>query len=434
MPSPPRHPRRADADLRPYPVGLMLSGRDVVVVGGGQVAQRRIPALLATGAHVTLVSPQVRPALEGMVLAGELTWQCRGYAAGDLAGAWYAIAATDDPATNASVVAEAESRRIFCVRADDATGGSARTPASGHHDRLTVAVLADRDPRRSAGVRDAIVEGLRNGDLAARRHREHAPGVVLVGGGPGDPELITLAGRRALAEADVVVVDRLAPRELLSELPPQIEIVDVAKLPRGRAARQDDINALLVNRAHAGQRVVRLKGGDPFVFGRGYEEVQACADAGVPCRVIPGLTSAVSVPGLAGVPVTHRGVAHEFTVVSGHVPPGDPSSLVDWAALARLRGTLVLLMAMDNLADIASTLVCHGRGRDTPVAVVQDGSMPAERRLTATLADVAERVAVKGIGAPAIIVVGDVVAAAGAATDRDAAAKVSAARGVAWPG
>jgi uroporphyrin-III C-methyltransferase / precorrin-2 dehydrogenase / sirohydrochlorin ferrochelatase len=403
--------RRMSGDVEhpPYPVGLRLAGRSVVVVGGGQVAGRRIPALLAAGADVCVVSPTVRPALEGMVDAGELRWIPRRYRDGDLDGAWYALAATDDPAVNADVVAEADRRRIFCVRSDDATRASAWTPASGRHDTVTVAVLSNRDPRRSAGIRDAVVEGLRNGDLSDRHYRDHPPGVVLVGGGPGDPELITLAGRRALAEADVVIADHLAPRELLSELPAHVEVVDASKLPRGRAAAQAEINRLCVEGYRAGRRVVRLKGGDPFVFGRGYEEVRACAEAGVPCTVLPGLTSAVAVPALAGIPVTHRGVAHEFTVVSGHLAPADPDSLVDWPALARLRGTLVLLMAVANLRAIADCLLREGRAAATPAAVIVEGSMPGERRLVSRLDRLADEAEAAGVRPPAIVVVGDVV-------------------------
>lgn len=407
--------RGATDDVVVYPVGLRLTGRPVVVVGGGEVAQRRVPGLLAAGALVTVVSPWLRPALEGMVALGELRWVDRPYRDGDLADAWYVVAATEDAAVNAAVVREAEGERVFCVRADDAGLSTAWTPASGRHDGVTVAVHADRDPRRAALVRDAVVDGLRTGDVAAPRRRHREPGVVLVGGGPGDRELITLAGRRALAEADVVVADRLAPAALLDELPADVEVVDAAKLPRGRSAQQDEVNRLLVEHARAGRRVVRLKGGDPFVFGRGFEELLACAEAGVPCTVVPGVTSAVSVPALAGVPVTHRGVAHEVTVVSGHLPPGHPSSLVAWEALAALRGTLVLLMAVDNLRAIADVLVARGREADTPVAVVQAGSTAAERRVLATLCTVADTVERDGIIAPATVVIGDVVGVAATA-------------------
>ncbi|MCF6737739.1 uroporphyrinogen-III C-methyltransferase, partial [Blastococcus sp. KM273129] len=198
--------------------------------------------------------------------------------------------------------------------------------------------------------------------------------VVLVGGGPGDPGLITVRGRQALATADVVVADHLAPQALLAALPPEVQVIDAAKLPRGRAMAQETINDLLLTHARVGRRVVRLKGGDPYVFGRGYEELQACTAAGIPVEVVPGITSAVAVPALAGIPVTHRGLTHEFVVVSGHLPPGHPDSLVDWASLGRLRGTLVVLMGVDTAPAIATALVQHGRDPRTPVAVVTDGS------------------------------------------------------------
>jgi uroporphyrin-III C-methyltransferase / precorrin-2 dehydrogenase / sirohydrochlorin ferrochelatase len=396
----------------PYPSGLRLQGRRVVVVGGGHVAQRRVPRLLAAGADVVVIAPVTTPAVEGLAGSGEITWQPRGYRAGDLAEAWYVIAATDDPDVNARVSAEAEERRIFCVRADDATRATAWTPAVGRHAGVTVAVLGNREPRRSAGVRDAIVAALRDGAIAAPQDDERAAGVVLVGGGPGDPELVTVAARRALSEADVVVADRLAPRELLDELSPDVELVDVAKLPRGRATAQDEINRVIVARALAGKRVVRFKGGDSFVYGRGFEEALACEAAGVPWTVIPGLTSAIAVPAVAGIPVTHRGVAHDFTVVSGHLPPGHPESLVEWDAVARLRGTVVLLMAVQNLPAIAEALMAAGRERSTPVAIVSEGTMPGERTVLSTLGTTAEDIERQGVRPPAIVVIGDVVTVA----------------------
>ncbi|QNN52850.1 uroporphyrinogen-III C-methyltransferase [Nocardioides mesophilus] len=396
----------------PYPVGLRLAGRRVLVVGGGLVAQRRIPGLVAAGADVVVVAPQTTPAVEGLAGAGEVTWHQRGFVAADLDDAWYVLAATDDSEVNELVGAEAEARRIFCVRADDAPKATAWTPAVGRHAGVTVAVLANREPRRSAAVRDAVVAGLRDGAIVAPHDHEREPGVVLVGGGPGDPELVTVAARRALAEADVVVADRLAPRELLNELSPDVEIVDVAKLPRGRSAAQEEINRVIVEHARAGKRVVRFKGGDSFVFGRGYEEALACAAAGVPCRVVPGITSAIAVPAAAGIPVTHRGVAHDFTVVSGHLPPGHADSLVEWPAVARLRGTVVLLMAVQNLSAIAEALQKDGREADTPVAVISEGTMPGERTLLSTLGEVGEDVARERVRAPAIVVVGPVVAVA----------------------
>jgi uroporphyrin-III C-methyltransferase/precorrin-2 dehydrogenase/sirohydrochlorin ferrochelatase len=398
-----------DAATPLYPAGLRLEGRRVVVVGGGRVAQRRIPSLLAAGARVEVISPATTPAVEGYARAGELVWHERTYRTGDVDGAWYVVVATDRREVNEQISAEAEARRIFCVRSDDAEAASAWTPATGRHGPLTVAVLGSRDPKRSAAVRDEILGRLRSGEIAAPKDRVKTPGVVLVGGGPGDPDLITVAGRRALQEADVVVADRLAPQELLAELAPGVELVDAAKLPRGRSASQQAINALLVERAVAGKSVVRLKGGDPFVFGRGFEEAAACAEAGVPCRVVPGITSAISVPALAGVPVTHRGLAHEFTVVSGHVPPGHPKSLVNWESVAQLRGTLVLLMAVDNIAAIAAALVDHGKPAGTAAAVVQDGSLAGQRSIVSTLGRLAGDVAEQGLRPPAVVVIGAVV-------------------------
>jgi uroporphyrin-III C-methyltransferase / precorrin-2 dehydrogenase / sirohydrochlorin ferrochelatase len=399
-------------EFPPYPSGLRLQGRRVVVVGGGHVAQRRIPGLLAAGAEVVVVSPEVTPAVEGMVGSGEVVWHERAFRAADLDDTWYVVAATDDFAANEQVSAAAEERRIFCVRSDDAPKATAWTPAVGRHAGVTVAVLGNRDPRRSAAVRDEIVTGLRDGAIAAPHHRDKTPGVVLVGGGPGDPELVTVAARRALSEADVVVADRLAPRELLSELSPDVELIDVAKLPRGRSAAQEEINRLIVERAKEGKRVVRFKGGDSFVFGRGFEEAIACAEAGVPYTVVPGLTSATSVPAVAGIPVTHRGVAHEFVVISGHLPPDDDASLVDWDAVAALRGTVVLLMAVKNLPAIAERLVGSGRKAETPVAVIAEGTMPGERTLLSTLGEIAEDLVREQVRPPAIVVVGDVVAVA----------------------
>ncbi|MFF3070716.1 uroporphyrinogen-III C-methyltransferase [Kitasatospora sp. NPDC057904] len=406
MSAPTPHP--STEGRTPYPVGLLLAGRRVVVVGGGQVAQRRLPALIATGAELHLISPSTTPAVQAMADAGELTWHARPYQDGDLADTWYALVATDDPAVNARVSAEAERERVFCARSDDAAAATAWTPASGRDAGATVAVLTG-DPRHSAGLRDAIVDGLRDGSLAARQYRAHGAGVALVGGGPGDPDLITVRGRRLLADADVVVADRLAPRELLAELPEHVEVIDASKIPYGRFMAQEAINRTLIEHAKAGKFVVRLKGGDPYVFGRGGEELLACAEAGLPVTVVPGISSSISVPAAAGVPVTHRGMTHEFTVISGHVGPGDERSLTNWEAAAKMSGTLVLLMAVDKIAAIAAELVAHGRAGDTPVAIVQEGTTAAQRRVDATLATVGAVVEAEGIKPPAVIVIGDVV-------------------------
>ncbi|MFE4667590.1 uroporphyrinogen-III C-methyltransferase [Streptomyces sp. NPDC056716] len=396
-----------------YPVGLRLADRKVVVLGAGQVAQRRLPALIASGARILLISPEATPSVEAMADTGEITWSRRSYAEGDLADAWYALIATSDPDANARASAEAERHRVWAVRADDADAATAWTPATGHSEGVTVAILTtdsrSRDPRHTAAIRDAVVAGLRDGTLVAPHHRTRTPGVALVGGGPGDPDLITVRGRRLLAEADVVITDRLGPRALLAELPPHVEVIDAAKIPYGRFMAQEAINNALIEHAKQGKSVVRLKGGDPYVYGRGMEEVQALAEAGIPCTVVPGISSSISVPGAAGIPVTHRGIAHEFTVVSGHIAPDDKNSLVDWASLAKLSGTLVILMGVDKIGKIADTLIANGKSPDTPVALVQEGTTAAQRRVDTTLAEVAEAVRTHEVKPPSVIVMGEVV-------------------------
>jgi uroporphyrin-III C-methyltransferase/precorrin-2 dehydrogenase/sirohydrochlorin ferrochelatase len=397
----------------PYLVGLRLAGKKVVVVGGGTVAQRRLPLLIANGAEVHVISRTATRAVEAM---NGITLSLREYRDGDLDGAWYAIAATDDAQVNAAVVAEAERHRIFCVRADIAVEGTAVTPASFSYSGLSVGVLAGGEHRRSAAIRSAIREALQKGVITLENSEDPEGsdvvrgGVALIGGGPGDPELITVRGRRLLAQADVVVADRLAPPELLAELPPHVEVIDAAKIPYGRAMAQDAINDVMIERARSGKFVVRLKGGDPFVFARGYEEVLACVDAGIPVTVVPGVTSAIAVPALAGVPVTHRAINHEFVVVSGHIAPGHPESLVNWNALAAMSGTIVLLMAVERIELFVDVLLKGGRPADTPVLVVQHGTTAAQHTLRATLADTPEKIRADGIRPPAIIVIGPVAA------------------------
>ncbi|TDB81748.1 MULTISPECIES: uroporphyrinogen-III C-methyltransferase [unclassified Micromonospora] len=397
----------------PYPLGLRLTGRRVVVVGGGAVATRRVPALLEAGADVFLVAPELTPALRAHVDAGRLHWAPRRFEPDDLDGAWLVQVAVDDRLAAAAVSAAAAERRVFCVRADDRAAATAWTPAVTRHGPVTVAVFGGGDPRRAMGVRDAVRELLtvRTGLVATASTGVEPGRVALVGAGPGDPELITVKGWRLLTEADVVVADRLVPGLLLDELRPDVELVDASKIPYGPSRAQEEINRILVERALAGRFVVRLKGGDPYVFGRGGEELLACAAAGVPVTVVPGVTSAIAVPAVAGVPVTHRAVAHEFTVVSGHVAPDSPDSLVRWAALADLRGTLVVLMGLKNLAAITATLVGHGKDPATPVAVIQEGTTGTQRTLRSTLGAVATDVAVAGLRPPAIVVIGDVVGA-----------------------
>jgi uroporphyrin-III C-methyltransferase/precorrin-2 dehydrogenase/sirohydrochlorin ferrochelatase len=387
---------------------LDVSARRVVVVGAGTVAARRARALRAAGADVLVVAPEIADDLAAL----DIGFERRPFTADDLDGAWLALACTDDPTVNAAVAAAAEQRRIFCVRSDAAAGGSARTPAVLRRDDLTVAVSGGDDPLRAAGLRDAISLALDLGELPSRPKRPAAHGgtVTLVGGGPGDAELITVRGRRLVACADVIVVDRLAPRALLEGLPDSVEVIDCGKSAHRHNLTQDEINAVLIERALAGKRVVRLKGGDPFVFGRGGEEYLACVAAGVPVSVVPGITSALAGPGAAGIPLTHRGVSSDFTVVSGHLDPGRPSdSGIDWPGLAAGAGTLVLLMSMDRLDLIARQLIAHGRRATTPSAVVHRATLEGQRVIRAPLTELAAAVERAGVGAPAVVVIGDVV-------------------------
>ena len=390
-----------------FPLLLDVADRPVLVVGGGAVAARRASALLAAGANVTVVAPAIDPELER---AG-ITLVRRAFEAGDVAGTWLVFACTDDGVVNAAVAEAAASERVFCVRADDASGGTARTPAVVRRDGLTVAVNGGDDPRRATALRDAIALALDVADLPLRPVRPLPGGsVALVGGGPGDPDLITVRGRRLVAAADVVVVDRLAPRGLLDGLDDDVEVIDCGKAAHRHNMTQAEINDVLVERARAGKRVVRLKGGDPFVFGRGGEEWLACVAAGVPVTVVPGISSALAGPAAAGIPLTHRGVAADFTVVSGHLDPGrSPDDGVDWPGLAAGGGTLVVLMAVERLDVITAALVEHGRPASTPAAAIRSATTAGQQIVRAPLGDLAHAVAEAGLTAPAVVVIGDVV-------------------------
>jgi uroporphyrin-III C-methyltransferase/precorrin-2 dehydrogenase/sirohydrochlorin ferrochelatase len=400
-----------------------LTGRRVVVVGGGRVAARRVPRLIEAGADVALVSPVVSPVLEGLASSGRISWRVGTFVEADLDDAWYVLAATDDHAVNAAVARAADERRVFCVQADDAQASSAWTPAvadvpaAAGLPSARVAVSSGR-PADSVRVRDRLVSLLTHrplgndaaGTTSQPRNALRPAGVqvALVGGGPGAADLITVRGQRMLRAADVVVADRLAPTGLLHDLDDDVVVIDAAKLPRGRSMSQDDINALLVEHAQAGSFVVRLKGGDPFVLGRGFEELQACTAAGLVVEVVPGISSALAGPLLAGIPVTHRGLAQEFTVVSAHLPPGAVGSQVEWSAVAKLRGTVIVLMGLANAAAVAAALVDGGRSPRTPVAVVIDASHPSAQTIRGVLGDLGALAETVPRQAPGLLVIGDV--------------------------
>ncbi|WP_229053873.1 uroporphyrinogen-III C-methyltransferase [Aeromicrobium sp. Leaf350] len=383
------------------PVTVRLTGRRVLVVGGGHVATRRTHALVEAGADVVVVSPEASARIGELADLGVVTWHRRGYETGDLTGAWLVQTATDSPIDDV-VARDAEERQVWCLKGGDPDAATAWFPAIAEVDDITIAISGGGDARRASQLRDAVAASLQGGELPLR-HRTHHPGgsVALVGGGPGDPGLLTSRGRRLLAEADVVVVDRLGPVSLLDELSPEVEVVDVGKRPDHHPVPQDEINRILVEHAQAGKVVVRLKGGDPYVLGRGGEERLACEAAGIPVEVVPGVTSAISVPAAAGIPVTHRGVATGFTVLTGHEELGQLPVGGDH--------TIVMLMGVRRLATTATELVEAGHDPQTPVAVIERGWTDEQRVTVGTLATIAEAAAAVGARAPAVTVIGDVV-------------------------
>jgi uroporphyrin-III C-methyltransferase/precorrin-2 dehydrogenase/sirohydrochlorin ferrochelatase len=384
-----------------YPTALRLLGRPVLVVGGGPVAARRAKGLLDAGARVTVVAPVASDALREFAASGLLTWEPRAYLSSDVDGVWFVQTATGVAAVDAQVAADAEAQRIWCVNASDHESSAAWTPAVAVVDDVKIAINAGGDPRRAMALRDAVATALETGDLPLRRRRASTGSVALVGGGPGDSGLITVRGRRLLGQADVVVADRLGPRDVLEELAPDVRVIEVGKTPGHHPVPQLEINRILVDEALAGHRVVRLKGGDPYVLGRGGEEAEFCRQNGVEVEVVPGVTSAISVPAAAGIPVTHRGLAKGFSVVTGHEELSEVP--------ARPDHTVILLMGVAKLRESAAALASSGMPLDTPVGIVENGYMPEQRVTIGTLATIAEQAEATGVANPAVIVIGDVV-------------------------
>jgi uroporphyrin-III C-methyltransferase/precorrin-2 dehydrogenase/sirohydrochlorin ferrochelatase len=468
-----------------YPVLLDLRGRRAVVVGGGAVAEAKVGPLVDAGATLTVVAPALTPGLALRAREGGLAHLPRAYAAGDLEGAYLAIAATDDPDVNHAVHAEAESGGVLINVVDDppycgfilpsilrrgdlvvavSTSGNAPALAVRIRERIerelgdeyarfltlagalrkplaeqypdfqvrkrlwyrlvdsdVLALLRADDERRAleriAEITGVSVEGIHHGGTENSNNGSSSVSsvspwyntgtVYLVGAGPGDPKLITVRGLEVLRRADVVVYDRLVSHALLDEAPADAELVYAGKAPGGHCMQQEGINALLVREAQLGKSVVRLKGGDPFVFGRGLEEALACAEAGVPWEVVPGVSSVIGVTARAAIPVTTRGYGGSFAVATAHRAE-DGTDPLDWAALARM-DTLVILMGVERLGEVVARLGDHGRGPDTPVALVENGTLPNERVVVGTLADIVERAGRARIRPPAVIVVGEVV-------------------------
>ncbi|MGB3482980.1 MAG: uroporphyrinogen-III C-methyltransferase [Mycobacterium sp.] len=351
-------------------VDLPVLGHHVLVAGSAGRAMATTGALIRAGAEVTVVSPEPTAYLSDLADRGLVAIRERDFQPSDLDSAALVFACTGIEALDSQINDEARRRGVLCIYEDPS---DIADPNSTPH--------ADR-PRVGR--------------------------VILVGGGPGNPGLLTVAGRDAIAGADVVVTDRLAPVGVLAEYAPHAEIVDASKIPGGRRMEQSHINSLLISHALEGKTVVRLKGGDGFVFGRGGEEIDACVHAGIHVDVIPGVSSSIAAPASAMIPATHRGLTQGFTVISGHVPPDHPESTINYAALAQTNTTIILMMAVGNLDAITAALVDGGMDPETPAAVIADGSLPSQREVRAGLVTIAAAARDAGIGAPATTVIGAV--------------------------
>ena len=450
---------------RLFPLFLDLRGRRVLMVGGGAVARRKVASLLDTGAEVVVGAPRLDPALVVLAEAGRISVLAGRFDPAWLDGAWLAIAASDDPAVNRGVAEEGARRRVPVNVVDDATASSVHLPAVVRRGPLQVAISSGggapllarhlrelfeaqldeslgsfarllseqrarirsvlREPQARRGFFRRLLAGpvaglLRRGDAVAAEAellaelgdapRVRTGQVALVGAGPGDPGLLTLRALRLLNEADVILHDRLVDPGVLALARRDAERIDVGKRAGTRSTSQARIHQLMIGHARAGRRVVRLKGGDPFVFGRGGEELQALRAAGIPFEVVPGITAALACAAYAGIPLTHRDHAQSLQLATAHrASAGDEA---DWPALARARQTLVFYMGVSALARIGERLVAHGRDAGTPFAIVENGSRPEQRVIVGTLRELRDVAGRHAVRSPALLVVGDVAALA----------------------
>lgn len=450
--------------MKYYPTFMNLSGRPALLVGGGEVAARKLRLLLKAGAEVTVVAFDGNREISEHAVAGRISLRRRRFRPADVDGQALVIVATGRPAVDAEVAHAAKVAGLpvnVVDRPDESTfitpaivdrdpvvigistGGSAPVLARriraaietllpsrlGHLARFAEsfrsAVVSDGRSRRvfwDAFFDSSVARAVLAGDeraarelmlsLVNRRGTAEAPGgsVAIVGAGPGDPDLLTLRALTALQSADVVVYDRLIGPEILDRARRDAERIFVGKAKGDHAAGQDEINALLADRAGAGQRVVRLKGGDPFVFGRGGEEVDYLRRHGVPVELVPGITAAAAAAASAGIPLTHRGLASAVTLVTGHGAEGEPD--VDWAALARGNHTLAIYMGLSTAGQVAERLMASGRAAGTPVAVVAKATLPDQRIELGRLGQLERLIVDRAIEGPALILIGDVVALA----------------------
>jgi len=460
---PATHPGGLSVDY--LPIFMKLRGRLSVVVGGGHVAKRKIDLLLRAGARVKVVAPQLIPELEQLRRQGRISHLKRRFDAAHLTGAALIIAATDDPSLNREIYRLAGAKNIPVNAVDDpehcsfvmpaivdrsplmvAISSGGKAPVLARHLRAKLEALLPASLGRLAGLagrwrlevkrrlaslsqRRRFWEAVLTGGVASRmsagREEESerllaqeldrfAMGqptprgeVYLVGAGPGDPELLTMKALRLLQQADVVLYDRLVSPEVLDLSRRDADKIYVGKAQGRHSLPQEEINALLVSLAAEGKRVCRLKGGDPFVFGRGGEELEAVSAAGIDYQVVPGITAAAGCAAYAGIPLTHRDFSQSCVFVTGHTKAAGNEP--DWAALSRAGQTLVFYMGLKNLPDISRKLKAHGMAAGMPAAIIEAGTTAKQRVLTGTLDTLPALVRRHDIGAPALIVIGEVV-------------------------
>jgi len=451
------------ADRRYFAAFLDLRGKRGIVVGGGPVAALKAETLLRSGAQVTVVAPELCPRLAELTLLGTLGHEAKRFQPGDLVGAEITIAATDDPAVNEAVSAAARSLRIPVNVADNAALSSFIMPSVIDRPPLQVAISTGGASPVLARKLRSLIESLlpfaygrlaalaarfravskrRYPDPDARRrfweevmdgpvaemmlagrepqavqtlermlergaHDTPAGMVYLVGGGPGDPGLLTLRALQVLQRADIVLYDHLVAKGILDLARRDAERVYVGKEADNHSLPQQDINALMVRLAREGKRVVRLKGGDPYVFGRGGEEIETLSQAGVPFEVVPGITAACGAAAYAGIPLTHRDYAHSCVLVTGHLKDGTLD--LNWDVLARPRQTVVIYMGVRGLAQLCEQLVAHGLPRETPAALVEKATLDVQRVVEGTLDTLPALAARENVRPPALVIVGEVV-------------------------
>jgi len=450
-----------------FPLFADLKDRRVLVVGGGPVAERKTEALLHAGAHPRVGAPDLTPRLRAWHGEGRIDWIPGHFDAHWLAGTWLVVAATDDTAVNRAVAAAAEARHVFANVVDDgelssfhvpaivergplqvaiSSGGGApmlarhlrrqletllddswaslanlftrqrhrirqRFPRPGERRRFFEALLAGPLPRLFRQQLHAQAEQHFQAMLDQRAATTHPGSVAVVGAGPGDAGLLTLNALRAMNEADVILHDRLVSEDVLRLGRRDATYIEVGKSATGHSTRQDDIHALMLEHAREGRRVVRLKGGDPFVFGRGGEELEFLRGHGIPYEVVPGITAAVACAAYAGIPLTHRDHAQSVKLVTAHCK--DSFDTLDWHALAQERQTLAVYMGVAGLEGLRDRLLAHGRAPSTPFALVENGSRRDQRVVTGTLADLPEIARSQQVRSPALLILGEVAALAG---------------------